>query len=77
MSAGTNSACHVTKSAPFELAAASFGMIAAGEAVIDLSNAFTLVHNSLRHGPCVALWIRQATVDCLVPVIWEQALGSR
>lgn len=57
MNAGTNSVLNVMKSAPFGLDAASFGMIAAGVAVVDLSNVFTLVHNSLRHGPGVALWI--------------------
>ncbi|MGX5831914.1 LytTR family DNA-binding domain-containing protein [Mesorhizobium sp. 43Arga] len=57
MSAGPNSILNVTKGALFGLDAASFGMIAAGVAVIDLSNVFTLVHNSLHHGPGVALWI--------------------
>jgi DNA-binding LytR/AlgR family response regulator len=57
MGAGMNSVLNVTKSAPFGLDAASFGMIAAGVAAVDLSNVLTLVHNSLRHGPDVALWI--------------------
>ncbi|WP_217576790.1 LytTR family DNA-binding domain-containing protein [Mesorhizobium sp. GbtcB19] len=52
-----NGLLNVTKSASSGLDAASFGMIAAGLALVDLSNVFTLVHNSLRHGPGVALWI--------------------
>ncbi|MBB6487134.1 LytTR family DNA-binding domain-containing protein [Rhizobium lusitanum] len=61
MSVGTSGDFNVTKVGRFGLDVASFTTIAAGVAAVDLSNIFTLAHNSLRHGPDAELWIPSVT----------------
>ncbi len=61
MSVGTSGDFNVTGSGRFGLDAATFATVAAGVATVDLSNIFTLAHNSLRHGPDLGLWMPSVT----------------